>query len=157
MGVYLLYLLLWHDIFQKLTAISISVGLPLIFVNYEINIFFQVQQWWDYLGRSLVNREKKEKASERKIFQTHFCLFSMFYYKTPTQLTIRISLQMFKSTISKNQSGQPGWFSGLAPPSAQGMIPDSRVRGPHQAPCMEPPPASPPACVSASCVSLMNK
>ena len=41
-------------------------------------------------------------------------------------------------------------------PSAQGMIPGSRDRVPHRAPCMEP--ASPSACVSASLSgSLMNK
>ena len=43
-------------------------------------------------------------------------------------------------------------------PLAQVVIPGSRDRVPHGAPCMEP--ASPSACVSASallCVSLMNK
>ena len=50
--------------------------------------------------------------------------------------------------------GQPGWLSGLAPPSAQGLILETQDRVPHWAPCMEP--ASPSACVSASlsvCVS----
>ena len=52
--------------------------------------------------------------------------------------------------------GQAKWLSGLAPPSAQGMILESWDRVPRQAPCMEP--ASPSACVYASlCVSLMNK
>ena len=43
-------------------------------------------------------------------------------------------------------------------PSAQGVIPESRDRVPHRAPCMKP--ASAFACVSASlslCVFLMNK
>ena len=44
--------------------------------------------------------------------------------------------------------GQPGWFSGLEPPSAQGLILETRDRVPYQAPCMEP--ASPSACVFAS-------
>ncbi|CAD7681054.1 unnamed protein product [Nyctereutes procyonoides] len=45
---------------------------------------------------------------------------------------------------------------GLALPSAQGLILETRDRVPHRAPCMEP--ASPSACVSAPLsVSLMNK
>ena len=44
--------------------------------------------------------------------------------------------------------GQPGWLSGLALPSAQGEILETRDRVPRRAPCMEP--ASPSACVSAS-------
>ena len=50
--------------------------------------------------------------------------------------------------IFKNQDlGQPGWLSGLAPPSAQGMTLETQDRVPRQAFCMEP--ASPSACVSA--------
>ena len=57
-------------------------------------------------------------------------------------------------------AGQPGWLSGLAPPSAQGVIPGLQDRVPRQDPCVEP--ASLSACVSASLclslsVSLMNK
>ena len=48
----------------------------------------------------------------------------------------------------KENLGQPGWLSGLAPPSAQGVTPESRDRVPRQAPCMEL--ASPSAWVSAS-------
>ena len=51
-----------------------------------------------------------------------------------------------------------GGLSGLAPPSAQGVILETWNGVPCWAPCMEP--ASPSACVSASlslCVSLMNK
>ena len=56
----------------------------------------------------------------------------------------------------KSLCGQPRWLSGLALPSAQGMILETRDRVARQAPCMEP--ASPSACVSASlCVSLINK
>ena len=51
---------------------------------------------------------------------------------------------------------QPGWLSGLALPSAQGVILETRDGVLRWAPCMEP--ASPSACVSASLsVSLMNK
>ena len=50
--------------------------------------------------------------------------------------------------------GRPRWLSGLAPPSAQGVILETRERVPRLAPCMEP--DSPSACVSAS-LSLMNK
>ena len=39
------------------------------------------------------------------------------------------------------------WLSGLAPPSAWGLILETRDPVPHQASCMEP--ASPSACVSA--------
>ena len=56
--------------------------------------------------------------------------------------------------------GQPGWLSGLAPHSAQGVILGTRDQVPHRFPCMEP--AFRSACVSVSlslslCVSLMNK
>ena len=62
--------------------------------------------------------------------------------------------------------GQPRWLSGLAPPSAQGLILEAQDQVLNWAPCVEP--ASPSACVSASlsvslslslslCVSLMNK
>ena len=44
--------------------------------------------------------------------------------------------------------GQPRWLSGLAPPSAQGVILETRDRVPRQAPCMDPVSSS--ACVSAS-------
>ena len=48
--------------------------------------------------------------------------------------------------------GQPGWLSGLVPPSAQGMILETRDRGPCRAPGLEP--TSPSACVSVFlCVS----
>ena len=53
---------------------------------------------------------------------------------------------------------QPGWLSGLVPPSAQGLILETWDQVPRQAACMEP--VSPSACVSASlslCMSLMNK
>ena len=44
--------------------------------------------------------------------------------------------------------GQPRWLRGLAPPSAQGTILETRDWVPRRAPCMEP--ASPSAYVSAS-------
>ena len=48
--------------------------------------------------------------------------------------------------------GQPRWLSGLALPSAQGVILETRDRVLHQAPCMEP--VSPSVCVYAYlCVS----
>ena len=40
------------------------------------------------------------------------------------------------------------WLSGLAPPSAEGLVLETQDRVPRRAPCMEP--ASPSACVSAS-------
>ena len=59
----------------------------------------------------------------------YFCLSFLFH--------------MFKSYLRA-----PGWLSGLASPSAQGMILETQDWVPHRAPCMEP--ASPSACVSAS-------
>ena len=62
-----------------------------------------------------------------------------------------------QTDVLKNYTlGQPGWLSGLAPPSAQGVILETWDRVPSQAPCMEP--ASPSAYVSAILsLSLMNK
>ena len=52
--------------------------------------------------------------------------------------------------------GQPWWLSGLALPSAQGMILETQDQVSCQAPHMEP--ASPSACVSASlCLSRINE
>ena len=54
--------------------------------------------------------------------------------------------------LKKRKKGQPGWLSGLVPPSAQGVTLETRDRVPRRAPCMEP------ASLSASLpVSLMNK
>ena len=56
-----------------------------------------------------------------------------------------------KEAINKTKrqaTGQPRWLSGLAPPSAPGVILETQDQVPRQAPCMEP--ASPSACVSAS-------
>ena len=63
--------------------------------------------------------------------------------------------------IERHIIGQPWWFSGLAPPSAQGVILETWDRVARRAPCMEP------ASLSALClclslslslsVSLMNK
>ena len=50
--------------------------------------------------------------------------------------------------LKKVRDGQPGWLSGLASPSTQGLNLETRDRVPHPAPCMEP--ASPSACVSAT-------
>ena len=54
--------------------------------------------------------------------------------------------------------GHPGWLSGLALPSSQSVILETRDQVPRQAPCMEP--VSPSAYVSASrslCVTIINK
>ena len=62
----------------------------------------------------------------------------------------------FVMLFNIHNRGQPWWPSGLALPSAQGLILESQDQVPCQAPCMEP--ASPSACVSASLsMSLMNK
>ena len=55
----------------------------------------------------------------------------------------------------KSHKGQPRWLSGLALPSAQGVILETRDRVPRQAPCMLLPL---PVCLLLSLsVSLMNK
>ena len=57
-----------------------------------------------------------------------------------------------------NNLGQPGWLSGLAPPSAQALILETWDRVQRWAPCVEP--ASPSACVSPFLslpMTLMNK
>ena len=68
----------------------------------------------------------------------------------------------FGFCINLGKVGQPGWLSGLAPPSAQGVILKAWDWVSRQTPCMEP--ASPSACVSASlslslipCLSWINK
>ena len=63
-------------------------------------------------------------------------------------------------SLENSYLGIPGWLSGLAPPSVQGVILETQDRVPRRAPCMEP--ASPSACVSASLslslsVPFMNK
>ena len=56
------------------------------------------------------------------------------------------------SFIRKHIAGQPGWLSGLALPSAQGVILGTQDQVPHWVPRREP--ASPSACVFASlCIS----
>ena len=66
----------------------------------------------------------------------------------------RISYEIYhlKNPIKIRKCGQPGWFSGLVPPAAQGVILEMRDRVPPGAPGMEP--ASPSACVSAPLLSL---
>ena len=57
-------------------------------------------------------------------------------------------LSRYLTELKAGTHGQPGWFSSLALPLAQGRILETRDRVPHRGPCMEP--ASPSACVSAS-------
>ena len=54
----------------------------------------------------------------------------------------------YYAALKKNEIGQPVWLSGLAPPSAQGVILGTWGWVPRRAPYMGP--ASPSACVSAS-------
>ena len=55
---------------------------------------------------------------------------------------------MVHNHINVEKTGQPGGLSGLALPSAQGVILETRGRVPDRAPCMEP--ASPSAFVFVS-------
>ena len=54
---------------------------------------------------------------------------------------------MLPNVYYKKKGGAAQWLSGLAPPSAQGLILETWDPVPHRASCMEP--ASPSACVSA--------
>ena len=56
--------------------------------------------------------------------------------------------KIYSETASISTQGQPGCLSGLAPPTAQGLILEARDQVPRQAPWMKP--ASPSACVSAT-------
>ena len=47
------------------------------------------------------------------------------------------------SPLKNQESGQPRWLSGLAPPSAQGVILETGDQVPRQGPCMEPASPSP--------------
>ena len=59
------------------------------------------------------------------------------------------------SHLLKATEGQPGWLSGLVPPSVQGLILETQDQVPRRAPCMEP--ASPSACVSAPPPSVFHE
>ena len=76
-----------------------------------------------------------------------------------SNLTSNIFKQIISSLYEKPKTGQPRWLGGLALPSAQGVILETRDWVPRWVPCAEP--ASPSACVSASlsplCLSWINK
>ena len=57
-------------------------------------------------------------------------------------LTLRANRALPQILLQEDTKGKPGWLSGLAPPSAQGVILETQDRV-HRAPCMEP--ASPSA------------
>ena len=56
---------------------------------------------------------------------------------------------------SNEREGIPGWLKGLVPPSAQGLILETRDRVPRWGPCMEP--DSPLPVSLPLSLSLMNK
>ena len=96
----------------------------------------------DRLVKQLVNQSAKIETIKKVEKKS----WSLRVLKTVSETSLRIF------------SGQPWWLSGLAPPSAQGVILETRDRVPRRASCMEP--ASSSACVSASLslsLSLMNK
>ena len=74
-----------------------------------------------------------------------------------------MSLSILNTTSALNNYmtiGQPGWLSGLVPPSAQGLILETWDRVPRQAPCMEPASLSLSRALSLSLslsLCLMNK
>ena len=87
------------------------------------------RRWCDYRGRQEWCRQLREAG--RNMGQTPL-----------------------KAFLERKSLGQPGWHSGLAPPSAQGLVLETQDGVPHQAPYMEP--TSPSASLSL-CVSLMNE
>ena len=62
----------------------------------------------------------------------------------------------FHGSFEKLPLGQPRWLSGLAPPSVQGLILETRDGVLHQALCMEPTSVSAMLSLSHS-LSLINK
>ena len=80
--------------------------------------------------------------------------FTFLNYREPQRAYVHMDYVCRCVPYQKLEPGQPGWLSGLAPPSAQGLILETRDQVPRRAPCMEP--ASPSACVSIS-LSLMNR
>ena len=68
---------------------------------------------------------------------------------------IFLSQNTFIVIVENLIEGPPGWLIGLGPPAAQGVILETRDQVPHWAPCMEP--ASPSACVSASCSLCVSR
>ena len=113
-------------------------------------------------GRGVcVNHTVSHQTQERK--QTYKGKISFVYMEILAILAYHISLLLpsgtwtfsFSEIFYLNMiSWVAWWLSGGAPPSAQGLILETRDRVPRRAPCMEP--ASPSACVSAS-LFLMNK
>ena len=92
-----------------------------------------------------VRAEREENGIKEDTVQKH-----------DTAVDWRLDITIVIFPYHQGVLGQPRWLSGLAPPSAQGLILETQDGVPHQTPCMKP--ASPSACVSASlCVSLMNK
>ena len=84
-----------------------------------------------------------------------YLLFYLFAHCFPTESAGCLG-KVHKMCLKFVSGGQPQWLSGLAPPSAQGVILGTWDRVPCQAPGMEP--ASPSACVSASvCVCVSHK
>ena len=82
------------------------------------------------------------------------------YIPLDHKYTIGTHLNIFILLSKMFNYGQPQWLSGLALPSVQGVILETRDQVPHRAPCMEPVSASVSVSVSVSLslsVSLMNK
>ena len=76
------------------------------------------------------------------------CIFDRFSAFNPFPTILYRTILGCQFYSESHNLGQPGWLRGLEPPSAQGVILETRDLIPHPASCMEP--ASPSACVSLS-------
>ena len=112
--------------------------------------------------RGIVKVSSEGKSSQGQNFKYCSWLFTFFFEEEMARCTIIYSgtvanslagykglrRNMIGKLMIREFGGQPWWLSGLALPSAWGVILETQDRVPRRACCMEP--ASPSACVSAS-------
>ena len=94
----------------------------------------------------------KEREHIRYTTMLQKCLHAYYFVKFLVEKKGNLH---FSVSNKKGKVGQPQWLSGLALPSAQGVILETLDRDSCRAPCMGP--ASPSACVSASLSLSKNK
>ena len=133
----------WHWLNHGVLAQLHSPGVPGYFGS-------SYQRYCKHTNHSSFSNHLKNCQSEPTL---HLCnsLLERLLSQEPKEKnfysTRLVSLEDRKQ-INTNRQGQPGWPSGLAPPSAQAVILETQDRVPCQAPCVEP--TSPSACVPAS-------
>ena len=137
---------LTHNLSSSVNTISpqthgicriMSLCLKYPFILSSCSCYFFMFHLWFYIWNCSSLSQKGHFLLASSVVPVKYISYNnrvVFYFKVPL--------------------GQPGWLSSLAPPSAQGMILETRDRVPRRAPYMEP--ASTSACVSPSlsvCVS----